>query len=326
MDIQIITKESVAASLTMKRTIELMRDAYLSLSSGTVVSPLRTVVENDKGTVLYKPAYSDDAGIFCVKVVSVFPENIQRGLEVTPGIIVVNSAKTGMPIAMVEAGFLTSMRTGAATGIATDTFAKSDAKTAALFGTGGQSRHQLEALLCVREFETIYVFSRNPDNAARFCEENADLSSTCKLHPNPDRKVLKSCDVIATATTSPTAVFADDEISDNVFISAIGSLGPNHSEVPEETLLRSEIIVDNRDACLTEAGEITLLLQSGVLPSNFSPIEIGEILNSSKVMPLLGDPGPVVFKSVGNAAQDLVCVAELLKSKQATANSSSVAL
>ncbi len=300
-----------------------MADAYTSLSAGNVESPLRTALVNNKGTVLYKPAYSKSAGIFCAKIVSIFPENAARGLAVTPGIIIVNSAETGMPVAMVEAGYLTSLRTGAATGIATKTFAREDAKTAALFGTGGQSRHQLEALLCAREFETVYVFSRSPENAEQFCKENADLSSSCKFVPNPSRSVLKSCDVIATATTSPTPVFSDDEISDDVFISAIGSLGPNRSEVPDETLLRGSIVVDNRTAALAEAGEITLLNAAGKLPADFSPVEIGEVINGTAEAP---KRTPFVFKSIGNAAQDLVCVAELLHYLEDTDDARSINL
>lgn len=323
MQIQIIDKQSVAQHLTMQRTIELMADAYTSLSAGNVDSPLRTALVNDKGTVLYKPAYSNSAGIFCAKIVSIFPDNAAQGLEVTPAIIVVNNAETGMPVAIVEAGYLTSLRTGAATGIATKTFAKANAKNAALFGTGGQARHQLEALLCARDFETVHVFSRSPDNATRFCKENAYLAPNCKLVPNPARSVLNSCDVIATATTSPTPVFSDDEISDDVFISAIGSLGPHRTEVPEETLLRGSIVVDNRPAALIEAGEITLLRAAGKLPADYSPVEIGEVLNATAEPP---QQTPIIFKSIGNAAQDLVCVAELLHLLEGTDNARMIEL
>lgn len=302
----------------MPRAIELMKSAYRDLSAGNVDSPLRTVLVNDNGTVLYKPAYSDDAGIFCVKVVSVFPANVEKGLPVTPGVIVVNSAETGMPLAILEAGYLTSLRTGAATGIATEVLAPQESRVGALFGTGGQARHQLEAMLCVRPFEKIYVFSRNPEKAIRFCEENADLvgsSGNCELVANPDRAVLKECDVITTATTSPTAVFSDDEISDTVHINAIGSLGKHRTEVSAETLLRSEVIVDQRAACLVEAGEICLMRDSGLIGEDYHPMEIGEIIAGDAM--LADRTKPTVFKSVGNAAQDLVCSAEIYRHTEA---------
>lgn len=308
MNVRLIDQAVIASVLKMPRVIELMRDAYAELSAGTVDSPLRTALVNDEGTVLYKPAYSRVSEIFCVKVVSVFPRNVEKGLPVTPGIIVVNSAETGMPLAILEAGYLTSLRTGAATGLATELFAKKEAKVAALFGTGGQSRHQLEALLCARSFETMYVFSRSTENAERFCRENADIARNCQLVPNPERKVLKQCDVITTATTSPTAVFEWDEVSDDVHVNAIGSLGAKRTELTAETLLMSTVIVDQRAACLKEAGEICLMRDAGQIGDDYHPAEIGELLEGSELQ-----NKPTVFKSVGNAAQDLVCSAEVFK-------------
>jgi len=312
MNVKLIDQGVIASVLKMPRVIDLMRDAYAELSGGTVDSPLRTALVNEDGTVLYKPAYSGASGIFCVKVVSVFPGNVEKGLPVTPGIIVVNSAETGMPVAILEAGYLTSLRTGAATGLATELFAKKEAKVAALFGTGGQSRHQLEAMLCARAFETVYVFSRNPENAERFCRENVDIAGGCELVANPDRKVLKRCDVITAATTSPEAVFEWDEIGDDVHVNAIGSLGPKRTEISAETLLKSTVIVDQRAACLKEAGEICLMRDAGLVGDDYNPPEIGELLNATELQ-----QKPTVFKSVGNAVQDLVCSAEVIKAAEA---------
>lgn len=318
MNVRLIDQGLVMKCLSMSEAIELMAVAYRDLSEGNVDSPLRTALVNENGTVLYKPAYSNKAGIFCVKVVSVFADNTNKGLPVTPGIIVVNSVETGMPLAIIEAGYLTSLRTGAATGIATKWLAPKESRIGALFGTGGQSRHQLEAMLCVRDFEKIYVFSRSPENAERFCKENADLVSVgatgvrgCELVANPDRSVLKECDVITTATTSPEAVFSDDEISDHVHINAIGSLGAQRTEISAETLLRSNVVVDQRAACLKEAGEICLMREAGLVGDDYHPVEIGEII--AGLAQVEGSSKPTVFKSVGNAAQDLVCSAEIYR-------------
>ncbi|MGJ8655787.1 MAG: ornithine cyclodeaminase family protein [Akkermansiaceae bacterium] len=312
MNLNLIDKDTVKACLSMPRAIELMRDAFVALSAGEVDSPLRTALVNDAGTVLYKPAYSEAAGIFCAKVVSVFSDNVNKNLPVTPGIIIVNSAETGMPVALVEAGYLTSLRTGAVTGLATDLMAAEGARTAALFGTGGQSAHQLEAMLCVREFETVYVFSRNPENAVEFCHEQEAMAEEvgCKLVANPDRSVIKECDVITLATSSATAVVADDELPQSVHINAIGSLGPKRTEVAAETILRSYVCVDQRAACMAEAGEICLIRDAGELAEDFHPVELGELAAGKYEVV---KSGVRVFKSVGNAVQDLVCTAEILK-------------
>ena len=315
MDLRILSGKEVARALSMGRTIELMREAYETLSAGGVEVPLRTALTNEAGTVLYKPAYSERAGIFCAKVVSVFPENAASGLEVCPGVLIVNAADTGMPIALIEAGYLTSLRTGAGTGVATDLFASTNARVAALFGTGGQARHQLEAMLAVRAFEIVYVFSRNPDHAMRFCEEHTGLAGECRLVPNPDRSVLRDCEVITTATTSPTPVFTADEVSLTVHINAIGSLGKERTELCADTVLGSRFVVDQRAACLVEAGEICVVREAGQLPDDFHPEEIGEVIARGST-PREFEDERTVFKSVGNAVQDLACVAEILKNKE----------
>ena len=309
MDVRIFTKQDIASLLSMPRAIELMRSAFADLSAGKVDSPVRTILTNEAGTVLYKPAYSAANNIFCAKVVSVFAGNVERGLPVTPGLIVVNDGETGMPVALMEAGYLTSLRTGAATGLATDLLAKKDAATGALFGTGGQAGHQLEAMLCVRNFERVFVFSRKFENATRFCEEMAQVAGDCQLIASTDRSVLADCDVITTATTSATPVFEDADLGAAVHVNAIGSLGPTRSEVPEDTIERATIVVDQRAGCLKEAGELLPLMADGRLPADFAPAELGE---------LVADPNYVaekpitVFKSAGNAVQDLVCAAEVL--------------
>jgi len=164
---------------------------------------------------------------------------------------------------------------------------------------------------CSRVFETIYVFSRNPDNAERLCDEAAELAGSCQLGANPDRSVLKQCDVITTATTSPVAVLSDDEISDRVHINAVGSLGVSHTEISAETMLRSCVIVDQRSACLKEAGEICLMREAGLIGDDYHPIEIGEVIGGQ--VSLEKRDRPTVFKSIGNAAQDLVCSAEIYR-------------
>lgn len=313
MEVRVFTKADIKAALGMPRAIELMRHAFAGLSAGKVESPVRTVLTNGGGTVLYKPAWSNADNIFCAKIVSVFQGNADRGLPVTPGIIIVNDGETGMPVALMEAGYLTSLRTGAATGLATDLLAKSESKTAALFGTGGQAGHQLEALLSVRPLERVFVFSRRFKNATRFCQQMTEtlrLAGRCELIPTEDPSKLAECEVITTATTSATPVFEDQHLGDVVHINAIGSLGPTRSEIPEATIERATVVVDQRAGCLREAGELLPLMTDGRLPADFAPPELGELVTRDDFR---AEKPITVFKSAGNAAQDLACAAEVMK-------------
>lgn len=314
MKLLCLKRADIAACFGMNQAIAAMETAFSELSRGGIESPLRTALTSPGGTILYKPAYSPALELFCVKVVSVFPGNAATGDEVTAGTILLNDAKSGLPLAMMDAGYLTALRTGAAAGLATKLLAPDEVAEAALFGTGGQAFHQLEALLAVRAIGTVHVFSRNPQNAERFCAEHAAKFPNTRLLATTDRAVLKRCAVISTASTSPEPVFADDELGEKVHINAIGSLGAHRSEIPLATLDRAQLIVDQRAACLKEAGEIISLLKAGRSEASLNLTELGELVGSSPER----SAAVSVFKSVGNAAQDLVCAAEVYRQALAT--------
>jgi ornithine cyclodeaminase/alanine dehydrogenase-like protein (mu-crystallin family) len=315
MKIRLLSRDDVRRALAMERAIDLMEDAFTSLSKGDVQAPVRTNVSHSSGTMLYKPAFMPTARMFGLKAVSVFPENVAKGLPATTGVMLVNDSDTGLPLALLDAQYLTALRTGAAAGLATRQLANTKTRVAALFGTGGQARCQLEALLQVLNLDKAYIISRQSARADSFCEEHAELAGSCRLIPADSTEVLAECGVITTATTSSTPLFADDALSDGVHLNGIGSFAPNMAEIPPETVCRATVYVDQREAALKEAGDLIGPLKAGLLPSSFSPAELGEVLLGTR-------PGRcnqqqiTFFKSVGNAAQDIVCAADIL----ATAN------
>jgi ornithine cyclodeaminase len=310
MKLLALSRADIAKNFGMADAISAMEIAFRELSRGGIEAPLRTALVSKDGTILYKPAFSPALDLFCVKVVSVFPGNAALGEDVTAGTILLNDAKTGLPLALMDAGYLTSLRTGAAAGLATKLLAPEEVAEAALFGTGGQAFHQLEALLAVRKIRIVHVFSRTPANAKKFCDTHAPKFPGVKIIPAENRAVLKRCAVVTTASTAGEPVFDDAELAPHVHINAIGSLGAHRSEIPVATLARARIVVDQRAACLKEAGEIILLINSGRSAESLNLAELGELTGAT----VSRNTAPVsVFKSVGNAAQDLVCAAEVYR-------------
>lgn len=314
MKILALKRSDIAANFGMKQAIDAMSVAFGELSRGRIEAPLRTALLAKAGTILYKPAFAPALDLFCVKIVSVFPGNAALGEEVTAGTIILNDAKTGLPLAIMDAGYLTALRTGAAAGLATKLLAPEQVTHAALFGTGGQAFHQLEALLAVRHIGVVYVFSRNLVNAEKFCAAHAAKFPGVRLEPAADRSLLARCAVISTCSTSGSPVFGDNELAPRVHINAIGSLGAHRSEIPVDTLARARLVVDQRDACLKEAGEIISLIRHGRPAESLNLVELGELVAN----PVASDAPVSVFKSVGNAAQDLVCAAEVYRHALAT--------
>ena len=310
--VRLLAKNDVKKCIGMSRAVELMDVAFRAISDGSVDCPVRTSLSNDSGTMLYKPAYLGAAEAFCVKVASVFPGNSSKQKPVTSGLVLVNDFHTGLPLALMDAEYLTGLRTGAASGLATRVLARQDVSVVALIGAGGQAAFQLEAMCEVLPLEEVYVFSRSRRKSEEFCEQMKQVAAPCRLIPTQDRSVLKDCGVICTATSSHEPVFTDCELGAGVHINGIGSYRPEMAEIPVETIQRSIVCVDQRAACLREAGDILQGIKNGDLPKDYHAPELGEVL-IGRVAGRTSREQTTIFKSVGNAAQDIICAAEILK-------------
>ena len=197
----------VEEALPMRDLIAAMKDAYAALSAGHVELPLRTklTVGNEENIALFMPAYlyhGDQQGL-CLKSVAVFPGNSESGLPIIHAAVLVFNPDTGQIEAFLEGGKLTALRTGAASGAATDILSRKESRVGAIFGAGVQGRTQLSAICSVRQLERVWIFDPNQERAQRFVEE---LSGQ---HPNlqdlrianSPKEAVKDADIICAATT-----------------------------------------------------------------------------------------------------------------------------
>ncbi len=163
--LRFFSAEDVGRAVSVKEAIPLVREAFIQLSSRQACVPLRTKIDvtGREGTVLYMPVYLPAREVLVVKVVSLFKNNLAGGLPLIHATVMVNDARTGCTIAVMDGERLTAIRTAAATGLATDLMARRDARVAAIFGVGVQGRAQLEALCVVRPIRQAYIFDRDLD-------------------------------------------------------------------------------------------------------------------------------------------------------------------
>ncbi|MDX1429570.1 MAG: hypothetical protein R3282_04745, partial [Rhodothermales bacterium] len=222
-EIRIITDEQVEELLSMRTAIELMRDAFAALSSGAATVPVRSSVVNEttRCTLLSMPAVADEAG-FVHKAVSVQPANPDVGIPSVNGLVTVFDRQTGRPRAIMGAEALTAIRTGAATGLATDLLALEGARILAVFGTGPQARTQVDAVCCVREIEHILVYGRDQSKAASFAEAVATRAGV-PCTSTTSRNLLRDADVVCAATSSPVPVFEATDILPGCHVNGVGS-------------------------------------------------------------------------------------------------------
>lgn len=307
----VLTADDVRKALPMGDAIEAVKRAYAAVSDGRVEMPLRSrlpVAPHD-GLSLFMPAYAriDDGEALAIKVVSLFPNNPANGLAYIQAAVLVLEPDTGRVLAILEGSSLTAIRTGAAGGAAADVLARKDSRVAAVFGAGAQGRTQLQAVCTVRHIERAWIFDQEPERAEGFVAEMAGkgpVPAELRRAATP-AEALREADIVCTATTSLTPVFADPELKIGAHISAVGSYTPEMQEVPAETVKRALVVVDARSAALVESGDLIRPIRSGLFTEGHVHAELGEILLGRK-------PGRAsaeqitYFKSVGIAAQDVL--------------------
>ncbi|MGH8595467.1 MAG: ornithine cyclodeaminase family protein [Gammaproteobacteria bacterium] len=305
---RLLTRTDVQRAISMREAIEAVKHAFIELSTGTADVPPRVALplERHDGVTLFMPGYLGGADSLAVKIVSVHNRNTERNLPLIHGLVIVIDPATGRPLAAMEGGYLTALRTGAGSGVATDLLARRDAEVAAIIGAGVQARTQLLAVAAVRPIKRFLIYSRRAENVHALIAEMKPLldPSVELLAAESPSQAVREADAICAATTSATPVFDGADLKPGVHVNAVGSFKPDVQEVDCETLKRaSKIVVDSREAAMEEAGDLLVAIERGTIQASDIYAEIGEIAAGWK-------PGRerddeiTYFKSVGNAVQD----------------------
>ena len=300
-----ITTEEIKKILTMPEAIRAVKEAFIQLSTGQARVPARTSLEipEFRTTALVMPAYLPRTKRLGLKLISLCEDNPAKGLPLAQAVAILMDAELGTPLAVMDASYLTAVRTGAASGAATDMLARRDARVVAIFGAGVQGRTQLEAIAAVRPIRKALVFDVDPRAAAVYAEEMGRRLAL-DVEPASSPEVLREADVICTATTSAVPVFSDRDLKPGVHINAVGSYKPHVREIPGETIRRASVYVDQRQSCLEEAGDLIIPLREKLIDEGHIRAEIGEVLAGLKPG-RSSDDEVTVFKAVGSAALDL---------------------
>jgi ornithine cyclodeaminase len=306
----VINARQVRELLPMKEAIEVDKQAFLLHSAGQTEVPVRQGFEiPGRGSVLFMPAYvKGDIGSVGIKIVSVFPGNLAKGITSVPAQVLLVDCETGVVKALMDGSEITRVRTGAIAGAATDILARRDAAVGALFGTGGQAAAQLEALLCVRPLKEVRVFDLLSDRIAPFIENNRELAARygAKLTAaRSSEEAVDGADVITTVTTAKTPVFDGNRVKRGAHVNGVGSFLPASRELDERLLSRARVFVDNREAVLAEAGDFLIPAAAGDYDLNDIAGEIGDVI-AGKLAGRASDDDITVLKTVGYAVLDVV--------------------
>ncbi len=317
----LLNRIDVQKVLTMAKAIDVVEAAFGELASATAEMPPRTVMIDPAvgGWIAYMPAYLKTGGALGAKAVTVYKDNPSKfDLPTTIGTILVQNNETGEVVAAMDGGFLTAVRTGAVSGVATRHMARPDSKVGGVLGAGVQARQQAIAIAEASNIETILTFSLDDEEPRQeFADWVADQTGLETRLAESGEQLCRESDIVALATTAATPIVNADWWKPGAHINAIGSHAPGVRELDTATVQRARIICDQIDACKAEAGDLQIPVEHGDYAWAHVAGNLGDVVNGT-IRGRTSDDEITLFKSVGLAIQDISCAA--LVYREAVAN------
>jgi len=304
----LLSKSDVMNLLDMKTTMEVVEKAFAELYDGSANMPQRTViaVPEHEGVALFMPALMKNLGALGTKIVTVYKNNVPKyNMPTVLGTILILDQKTGNAEAIMDGGFITAMRTGSVSGIATKYMANPNAKIASIIGSGIQAKTQVWATVEAHKFDEYYVFSIDPpEKIDAFCQEMQDKHGIPFKRANSIEEAVRIADVLTLATSAKDPIINGDWLKPGCHINGIGSHAPAMREIDEKTVMKARIIADQKSACLAEAGDFIIPIKEGKISEDNIIGDLGGVV-SGKIAARTSPEEITLFKSVGLAIQDI---------------------
>ncbi|MGR5912753.1 ornithine cyclodeaminase family protein [Bacillus cereus] len=271
--------------VNMNEVIEYAALALKEFSAERTITPIRGSLPfaNEQNTALIMPSVAEGLEALGVKIVTVVPQNKQIGKKTINGIVMLSDFQTGEPLALLEGSYLTMIRTGALSGVATKYLARHNAKTLCIIGTGEQAKGIAEAIFAVRDIEKSHliqshrrkkrmhlrnIYKRNLVNLLTFTriqmKQYVKQRSSSQLRTQPHQSSQKSC-------------------KKGVHVNAVGSFRPSMQELPSHAIAKAnKVVVESKEAALDETGDLQVPIKEGLFKANAIHAELGQIISGEK--------------------------------------------
>jgi ornithine cyclodeaminase/alanine dehydrogenase-like protein (mu-crystallin family) len=321
MALLVLSGAAVRQTLGFASCADAMRGALAARARGEVFQPLRSVLrpEGAAGLMALMPSYQSGpsaAAGYGLKAICITPGNPAIGLDSHQGIVLLSSADTGQPLAVLNASAVTEIRTAAVSAVATSLLARPDADVLAIVGTGVQARAHLAALAATRQLAQVRVAGSSAAKAAAFVADVAPaaledvgisaVSGVPVVACDSVRDAVDGAGIVVTATSSQVPVLRREWLTSGVHINAVGACLPHARELDTPTVAEAAVFADSRESLLAESGDYLLAAaESGIGPDHVRA-EIGDLL--ADLAPGAGrrSGGEItVFESLGLAVEDL---------------------
>lgn len=291
------SEDQVRSAAKVDDVVRAIRSAF-ARGFATVRMPVRTALELDGAVLLVMPCYDSAANAAGVKLVSV---SAKAGVHAVYELL---DPATGIPVARMEANYLTDLRTAATSAVATDLLAHKDVQTLGIFGSGRQAAAHFAVLPRVRSFSRFLVCGSGRSDLKVFCGKMKEEHGL-EIEPADAETVAREADVICTCTTAGEPIFDGTCMRAGTHLNLVGAFQPKTREVDDIAVKRARVVVDTYEGALQEAGDLLIPIQNGVMDRSHIIADLHEIASGKKSG--RRHPGEItLFKSVGCALEDLV--------------------
>ncbi|MEL7190076.1 MAG: ornithine cyclodeaminase family protein [Pseudomonadota bacterium] len=309
---RIIPQSVVERLLPVGDCVDVMRDAMIATSKGDVTLPIRQFmpVPGAAGKMAIMPgslgtARDCDNASFGIKLVCKYERPQDDPLGTHVGMVMLFDSAKGIPLAMIEGSSLTSIRTSAASALATQLMAREDATRLAIIGNGEQAARHVDAMMAVRRISHITVWGRDMARAKAFSEATeARVGLPVSVAALTPTQAVAEADIVCTTTSAKEPVLKGADLRPGQHINLVGAAIPTSAEVDSEAVKRSRFVVDYRPAAMAAAGELLNAIKDGTVTEDHIAGEIGEVAQGS-VVGRSNQDEITMYKSLGVAAQDL---------------------
>ena len=303
----ILSRDQVRELLDMRAAIEAVERGLIEFSAGDAVMPVRvtTQVPAHSGVVLGMPAFLAKTDALGTKIVTVYKNNPGKGLPTIMAVVVVNDPQTGKVEAIMDGGYLTAVRTAAASAVGTKYLARKDARVLGILGSGVQGASHVWAMKEVMPaLDRVVAYSPTRAKLESFTAEMRQRHGVAVDVVDSEEAVCRVSDVLVLATTAQQPIVKREWLKPGAHINAVGSHSPPARELDSDTVAAARVVVDSRDANLTECGDLLIPMKEGRIDKEHFCDEIGEVA-AGKKPGRSSDDQITIYKSVGIAVEDV---------------------
>ena len=307
-----LTDKDIEAKYKITHAIEDVKNILDDYKNDQIVESIRTVLPaGDDNSMLYMPCISISSHVSIIKTVSIFPTN--KKFPTTQGNILVTDLNSGEHKANMAASYLTRLRTGAMTAIATDKLATEDARSLGVIGTGNMSFEQVLGVIQVRDIQKIYLFNRTESKAHDFKKRLEDFGIWVDIEVVSDvDSLVEKSDIINCATQSKTPVYDGAKVKPGAHINGVGSFTPEMKEMDRTIIKRADqIYVDDMHGIKEEAGELIDAVEAGIISWDDIKGTLAEIFDGEYLRQ--NDEEITLYKCVGAGYFDLAVAHGVMK-------------